>query len=293
MERIAQNYHFNEDKRLLAKMKEEFFDCPAAVKYIRSLNIPDNVIEQEIVKIYDLVCDIKICRNCPGVDNCSKDTPRLCTKIIYEDGVVSRVLVPCKEYLKLVKFKSQFVVRDFEEEWLFSTKKMDRTPKREEVVKKYANYLDGNSKEWIYIIGESGTGRTYVAANIAIDLAKNEKGPIAFINAPIRFKELRNTKDNEKFDEIIDKYSSIPVLIVDDFGNEYKNEFVRENILFPIINNRARKHLFTIFTSDFNINDITTMYVTNEASKPKVKQIKRILKNCCGKEINLGEMSIY
>ena len=294
MERLVATYHFEEDERLLRQMKEEFLACPAAVKYIRSLHIPEELIDEEIVKIYDFVCDLNTCRKCPGINNCPKATPRLCTKIIYEDGVVSRVLVPCKEYLKLVKFKGQFIVRDFDDDWLTSElKRLDKTNERLEVLAKYKKFRDGESTEWIYIMGEAGTGRSFVAANLAIDIAKNELGPIAFLNAPMRFKELASKKDNNQFNELLKKYEEVPVLVIDDIGNEYKSDYVRENILFPILNARSKAHLFTIFTSDFNINDITTMYLTNQASKPKVEQIKRLLKRCCGKEINLGEMSIY
>ena len=146
---------------------------------------------------------------------------------------------------------------------------------------------------WIYISGEAGTGRTFVAANLAIEIAKREKGPVAFIDAPYRFKELQGTKDHDAFNRLIEKYSTVPVLVIDDLGNEYKSDFVRESILFPILSNRAKAHLLTIITSDFDINDFTTMYLTNQASKPKVEQIKRLLKRMCGKEINLGDLSVY
>ena len=294
MERLIPTYHFEEDERLLKQMKDEFLACPAAVKYIRSLHIPQEKIDEEIVKIYDFVCDLNTCKKCPGINNCQKETPRLCTKIIYEDGVISRMLVPCKEYLKMVKFKGQFIARDFDDEWLTSElKRLDPSNERKEVIEKYKSFTKGESNEWIYIIGEGGTGRTFLAATIAVDIAKNEKGPIAFLDVPSRFKELANTKNNDQFNEIVKKYSEVPVLVLDDLGNEYKSDFVRESIFFPILNNRSKNHLFTIITSDFNINDATSMYLINIASKPKVEQIKRLLKRNCGKEINLGDLSLY
>ena len=128
---------------------------------------------------------------------------------------------------------------------------------------------------------------------MAIDIARRDKGPVAFIDAPYRFKELQSTKDNNTFNNLIEKYSHVPVLVIDDLGNEYKSDFVRESILFPILSNRAKAHLLTIITSDFSMNDITTMYLTNQASKPKVEQIKRLLKRMCQKEINLGDLSVY
>ena len=295
MERLIPNYHFDEDEKALKAMKEAFLDCPAAVKAIRALKIPEDKIDQEIVKIYDFVSDINFCKKCPGVNACNKETPRLCTKIVYQDGIVSRELVPCKKYLEYVKFKGQFSVRDFDESWLsFDIKKLDKTTQRVEVIQKFNSIMNGElENSWIYISGEAGTGRTFVAANLAIEVAKKEKGPVAFIDVPYRFKELQGTKDNDAFNRLIEKYSQVPVLVLDDLGNEYKSDFVRESILFPILSNRSKAHLLTIITSDFGINDFSTMYLTNQASKPKVEQIKRLLKRCCGKEINLGEMSIY
>lgn len=293
MKRLIVNSHFKDEDKLLEQMKANYLACPAAVKYVASLKIPDEIVDKEIVKINDFVCDLNFCRHCPGVEKCDKDTPRLCTKIVYVDGVVERQVVPCKKYLELVNFKRQFIARDFPEEWMTGVlKKIDNTALRAEAIKKYQSFVKNGEGESLYIVGESGTGRSYLAANIALDIAHNEKGPIAFIDVPSRFKELGSKKD-EAFTELLDKYIKVPVLILDDLGNEYKSDYVRETILFPILNARSKAHLFTIVTSDFGIDDICLMYQTNQASKPKVEQIKRIMKKTFGKEINLGSVSIY
>lgn len=286
MERLTTDIIFEEDQSLLQEMKQNLLSCPSALKYIRSLGIPEDKIDEYIVKINDFVMDTQFCKKCPGLNRCNKSTPRLVTKIVYKNGIVSRELVPCKEYLKAVKFRGEFTIRDFDDSWLESDlKTMDKNKDRREVVEKYLKYTLGESDEWLFICGEPGSGRSFLAATIAIDIAKKEKGPVAFLDVPTRFKELASTKDNELFNQIIDKYIKVPVLVLDDLGNEYKSDFVRESILFPIINGRAKNHLLTIITSDFNINDIATMYLTGPASKPKVEQIKRLLKRVCGKEL--------
>ena len=294
MERLIQNYHFDEDQKLLQEMKETIYSNPAAMKYLRQNKISDEVIENEIVKIYDFVSDLNFCKKCPGLSACNKQTPRLCTRITYQNGVISRELVPCKKYLEFIKFQSQFKVRDFPDEWLNTEiKKMDKTAERKEAIEKYTKYFKGENSEWLYLMGEEGTGRSFLAANIAIDIAKKDLGPVSFIDVSSRFKELASTKDNDKFNALLESYASVPVLVLDDLGNEYKSDFVRENILFAILNKRAKKHLYTIITSDFNINDIAYMYQTNQASKPKAEQIKRLLKRMCGQEINQGNISVY
>ena len=85
MLRLRVNSHFEEDQNLIEKMREEYRNCPNAVRYVKSLKIPEEKVDEDIVKIYDFVSDLNFCKKCPGYNNCNKDTPHLCTKITYEE----------------------------------------------------------------------------------------------------------------------------------------------------------------------------------------------------------------
>ena len=187
-------------------------------------------------------------------------------------------------------------MRDFEDEWLNnSIEKLDKTRERALVVKKYVNYVKDLSDEWIFINGENNTGRSYLAATIAVDIAKNKKGPICFLNSALRFKELLDLSYSNKnrFQELLDLYSTCQVLIIDDFGSEFKNDFVRDAILMQIIIKRSSKKLFTIFTSDYSIKQIETLYSANKIAQIQAERIFRIIRNECKKEISLGEVGVY
>lgn len=296
MEKLSGNIKVSVDDDILNKMKEAYKACPTAVKYVNSLGIPEDEIDFNISKIYDFVRDINYCKHCPGLDNCLKVDAHLCTKITYVDGVVERQLTPCKELLKKLEFISQFAVRDFDKEWMnIELKSLDGTSDRKLVLEKYLNFVKNGSTEWIYINGEQNTGRTYLAAALAVDLARKGKGPICFLNTSLRTKELSDYsfKDQEQFKKLMNKYQSAPVLVLDDFGNEFKNDFVRDGIIFEILNKRSANHLLTIFTSDFTIDDIVSLYSTNKAAAIRARQIGKIIRNNAKEEINLGEISIY
>ena len=296
MEKLSGNIKVTINDDVVRKMKEAYLTCPTAIKYVNSLGIPGEQIDENISKIYDFVRDINYCKRCPGLDNCLKADAHLCTKIVYQDGVVERQLTPCKEFLKRLEFMSQFAVRDFDKAWLeVQIKGLDNTDQRKEVLEKYFNYISDGTSDWIYICGEQNTGRTYLAAVIAGDLARKNKGPIAFLNTSLRTKELSDYsfKNQDEFKKLIDKYSSVPVLVLDDFGNEFKNDFVRDGIIFEILNKRSSNHLFTIFTSDFTIDDIVSLYSVNKAAAIRARQIGKIIRNNAKEEISLGEISIY
>ena len=97
----------------------------------------------------------------------------------------------------------------------------------------------------------------------------------------------------EDFDKKLDLYSNVPILVLDDFGNEFKNDFVRDAILFPILSTRASKRLLTIFTSDFSVSDIEALYSNTKAGAIRAKQIAKLILSMSDEEINLGDISIY
>ena len=297
MEKLKVNYNVQSDEELLNEMKKAYQACPAAVKYCNDLKIPQEKIDDNIVKIFDFVNDINYCKKCPGVKKCAKANPLLCIKIIYEHGEIDRQLVPCKELIKDIAFKKQFMIRDFEEDWLDSNlRSIDRNSGREQALVRYQGYIKEKDNSWIYLIGSKNSGRSYFAAALTADIARKERGPICYLNTSLRLRELSDynyAKKKDEFDRSLELYSNVPVVVLDDFGNEFKNDFVRDAILFPILSTRASKRLLTIFTSDFTIEEVETLYSNTKAGAIRAKQISKMIKSMSKEEINLGDISIY
>ena len=281
MEKLKVNLKFDTNEEILDEMKKMYLNCPQAVKYCKELGIPDEKIDDNIIKIYDFVSDLNYCKNCPGVKKCAKKNPLLCTKIVYTHGEVDRQLVPCKELLRNIAFQNQFTIRDFEESWLDSNlRSIDRTSGREEALDKYREFVKDKKNNWIYLTGGKNSGRSYFAAALVSDAARRGRGPICFLNSTLRFRELVDLgygKRKEDFDKRLELYSNVPILVLDDFGNEYKNDFVRDAILFPILSTRASKRLLTIFTSDFCLEDIEALYSNTKPGAIRAKQVCKLI----------------
>ena len=296
MERIKVDLNIMSSEEILEQMYQEYLSCPKAVKYLASLGLSDEQIRNNIAKIYDFVSDLKYCEKCPGVDNCQKENPLFCTKITYKSGFVDREISPCKKYLKRIIFENQFMIRDFDDEWLDATiKNLDQNTGRAQIILRYSKYTKEKINNWIFISGMQNTGRSYTAATLACDIARRELGPVIFANCPKRINELVDYyfKDKERFKKELDRYCTVPVLVLDDFGNEVKSDVIRDAIILPILSIRAGKKLFTIVTSDFSINEIVSLYSTSKAGEIRANQLGKILKSVCGKEINLGDLAVY
>ena len=297
MEKLKVNLDYASDDSILKEMRKAYDNCPSAVKFCRDNGIPDEVIDNDITKVYDFVSDLNYCRNCPGVKKCNKNNPLLCTRIVYTSGILERQLVPCKEIIKRMRFERLFKVRDFPEEWLDVNLKedVDSTLERKKALQKYISYIKTGKNDWIYLVGNKNSGRSYLAAAMVVDAARREMGNICYLDSSLRIRELNDLslKKKEEFQERLDFYSNVPILVFDDFGNEFKTDFIRDAIIFQIISNRASKKLFTIFTSDFNIDEIQELYSTSKAASIRAKQIANLIRSGAGTEINLGDLSIY
>lgn len=285
------NLDVSSTEEIIEQMKQYVF--ARIHRFAMLKDIPREVIEKNIDKFYDFIFDSEYCANCPGSKNCQKPNPLLTASIDFSSGVVTRTYSPCKEIYRNIEFQKQFETKDFPDEWLGETiEKMDKSTPRLRAVEKYVKYLSNTSSGWIYLNGAMRSGRSYVATVFCNDLAKKNKGPINFINAAVRFKELYDSA-KENLQRALNKYAECNVLVIDDFGNEYKNDFVRDAIVYPILSFRASHNLLTIFTSDFTIDEIIQLYSTSKAGTLRAQQIGNLLRKMCGKEINLGEIGPY
>ena len=300
MEKLNVNkYRIERDENLIQQMKEMYYACPAAVKFCKEQGMDDKVVEDNIAKIFDFVRDINYCRKCPGIKHCKKDNPYLVTKVTYSYGSVESQLIPCPELLKRVSFERHFLVQDFPDKWLDVTLSDDvrRTKEKTEAMATYMKYLRNEETTWLYLTGGIGAGKSYFAAAMAIDCAKrNIKGkyPICFINASKRILELSDLQKqkSDEFKTKLDLYCNVPILVIDDFGHEFKNDFTRDAIVNEIISSRCNKRLFTIITSNFTLEEIEVLYSTSNAGAIMAKQITKTIKAMCKKEINLGDLKL-
>ena len=297
--KVKNSMKIESDESLIRQMIEALYACPSVVKFCKEQGMTNEVMEENITKIYDFVRDVNYCRKCPGIKKCQKDNAYLNTKVTYSYGVVDTQLIPCKEILKRVTFERQFVVRDFTDEWLeVVMSDINKSQPKAEASKVYMQYLRNEETNWLYLTGGIGSGKSFFAAALSIDLAKRGlkgKVPICFINSSKRILELSelSKQKSDDFKKKLELYSTVPVLVIDDFGHEFKNDFIRDAIVNEIITTRCNKKLFTIFTSNFTLDEIEVLYSTSNAGAIMSKQIVKTIRAMCKKEIDLGDLKLY
>lgn len=108
-----------------------------------------------------------------------------------------------------------------------------------------------------YFFGESGSGKTYLAAIIAQELLKIGKRVI-FCDVPSLFSEMKDTFNNDsgvKLEDMMAALATADMLILDDLGAEYPSEWAAER-LYRIVNERYNNLKPIIATSNYDLDDV-------------------------------------
>lgn len=262
-------------------LNEILSDAPFLEK-LRKMGLSQKDIVENLALISTYHDDSGYCAHCPGLEKCAKvPTPQVSMELISLDGVLSRSFGPCAKYLAKEKLKDAYLYRDFPEEWLDVTpKSLPRTDRVAGVFTAFRDASRDNAHPWVYLVGSLGSGRSYLLASYANGLASTG-AKVAFINANKRFDELKGLAIANKilFDRQLKALEECDLLVIDDFGSEFKSPYVRDQIVLPLLSERAKNARLTFFSSDFSIEEIQGLYADSKASLIVAKQLANLLTN--------------
>ena len=211
-----------------------------------------------------------------------KDPELLVMKLTISDsGKLDFVYVESEQQKKKHSLQNDYYLRDFPDEWLSAsiTSKVSFKTEREKDLRK--EIVKANKgKNWFYVYGQIGTGKSYALCAFLNDVASKGK-KVAFINANKRFEELKvlAISDKDKFENIMKTLSSLEYLVIDDFGSEFKSDYVRDTVVIPLLLERTKNHLFTAFASDYTLDEIEELYSTKFSSKLLAKRLINIIRS--------------
>ncbi|BED91701.1 MAG: ATP-binding protein [Candidatus Azobacteroides pseudotrichonymphae] len=133
----------------------------------------------------------------------------------------------------------------------------------------------------IYLFGPSGVGKTHITACMANELIKNLVS-VLFTNLFEISKAVKSTfnKDSKQTEQkLIDQFSNIEFLFMDDLGAEIFTRNQEDNwlqsLLFDLINKRYNAKLPTIFSSNYSLNELINQ---RQLSKRTISRITEMTK---------------
>lgn len=109
----------------------------------------------------------------------------------------------------------------------------------------------------LYLHGEAGTGKTFLASITAREYVKLGYNVI-FGDVPALMNRLKATFDTGGTEELLDRYSKCDLLVLDDLGVGQITDW-RVGIIYQIINTRYNAQRPIIATSNYDLCDLETV----------------------------------
>lgn len=259
------NYKFNKDMN-------------AALEFVKEVQakIPNYEVTISNVNDFDLMINEKTnCRKCKGISNCLNTNQGYCTSYENDEFILkecrykreSRIQSDKFSLIKTLYLPSTILNARFEDYHITC----DSRRKVFEVTSSFINdYKEGKDTKGLYLVGSFSKGKTYTLGCIANELAKN-KIKCLLIYFPDLVVDLKNAINTPRFGELINMLKSVDVLMLDDLGSEKMTEWVRDEILGPIVNYRLMEGKPLFISSNLKMLDYQETLILNKDPLDKIK----------------------
>lgn len=194
-----------------------------------------------------------------------------------------------KEHYKEIinRFYSQNYISKRLQDYNFDNfKATDINKKVIEIAKDYTKKCIENKQEnGLIITGDSGVGKTHLAASILNELIEEDKlvlmGRLTLLLDMIK----ETFKDNSKSEnELIELFSNIDMVVIDDLGTEKISQWALDK-LYTIIENRNENKLPTIITTKFDKERLLHRFKQSNDKELSDAIIQKLYQMCYGIEL--------
>ena len=221
------------------------------------------------------------CEGCKGLEECKQLSKGERLDLKY-DGVLIEEIEYCEYALEKKNRESllnRYAYCDVAKNLVdLDLKNVQYSEEQKDLYLKLASILCEKSNKGLYITGDLGVGKTYLCTALANSLVKEGK-KVAFVKVSNFFNEMKSYIGNGS--EMVDRNISIlkkaDYLFLDDIGSEAVSEFVRDDILFRILDYRLENNLITIFTSNLNKEELLKHYQYDRKEKSNLMNAKRLM----------------
>lgn len=147
----------------------------------------------------------------------------------------------------------------------FGTFESKHQGKAFEAAKKYAEAFGSNTKNGLFFFGKAGAGKTHLVVSIARYIIEQKQVSVKFARVIDLLMDIRKTYNTDEYfrteneTELLRKYSTVPLLILDDLGAEKTTDWARQ-ILYQIIDSRWIDDKPLIITSNLALLELAERF---------------------------------
>ena len=270
MKKLSSIVSSNTENSFKKFISEKVLNDVEIIRFIRDNNFTKTDVENNLEKFYQYYISKDSLLNI-------EHSP----KLVCNNREVNIVYQETEEYKQKVesqktsnKIKTEFIPKRVLS-YTFDnlSKNSEKAKLAIEIINTCKSILNMQSTRGSYVYGPTGTGKTYLMGCIYNYFKQNGKEP-AILYYPEFIRKIKSKISNNSYDLYIDLIRDEEILIIDDIGAENITEFIRDEVLGPIINHREAEKLPTFFSSNLSIDDLAELLSNGRTTVDKTKALR-------------------
>jgi len=254
---------------------EQLLEVPSIRVFVMKHDLTHQQIMQSLNVFLTYREQHEQCQACEGLDQCSLPMVGMTPTLAMENGSAILVYEPCQHNQKNTrkrKIDALYVPKRVFEADMADMELL--SSKRKEIYRFMVDFLTQYPKstlqKGLYLSGLYGSGKTYILACLANELAKKNVD-VSFAYYPDLVREMKSLIGSNQLSSLIERLKTVPVLFLDDFGGESPSAFIRDEILGPILQHRLLDYKPTFFSSNLKMKTLIEAMVLNDSILEKTK----------------------
>ncbi|WEG13915.1 primosomal protein DnaI [Pullulanibacillus sp. KACC 23026] len=247
----------------------------------------DALLTRYLSKAYEVAEANHNCAACPGLEKCPNVLPGYQPSLVDDKGGITVTYHPCSIKLQVEQQKRQkTLIKSYyvPQKILKATfRTIDSTEQERKVALREAvrfveHYLqDPQSTKGLYFYGDFGVGKTHIMGAILNTLAERGQVESLMVYTPDFFREIKNSIQDSSVEDKLEYIRTVPLLVLDDIGAETMGPWIRDDVLGSILQRRVMENLPTLFTSNYNLDELEEHLAYSNKSGIELVKAKRLM----------------
>ena len=247
--------------------------------FLVSNQLDESFVEQFPYRIQKGLTNMKKCAGCSGLHECRQPQKGQVNALSYDGMLVlqPKLCAYASAYQNERAHLKKFWINQMPEHLkTVSIKQIDQSKESNDCLRAFDEVTLNLSQpeQGLYLCGAVGTGKTYLACCIANYFARKGQS-VVFVQTPGWISKMKGMfNDPDGFERELEMMKKASVVILDDIGAESVTPWVRDELLFPILNERMENGRLTYFTSNEELSSLQDHYAYSSMGEEKMKAVR-------------------
>ena len=272
-------HNFKKNQTIVDEILDKISEDTVLKRFFMKHDVTSETIEAHLNDLMTYQNEHPRCFDCEGLDHCTQDTLGHQPVLTYENEAIRLSYQPCnflRHYEQKQSVKNRINAL-YMPHMIYHASLSDfymQSPERKTLYKEIMAFMKqvklGEAVKGFYLCGEYQIGKTYTLAAMANYLAELNK-TVVIAYYPDLVREIKSSIRTGELESIIDNLKTVDVLMLDDIGGESPSQWMRDEVLGPILQHRLLDQKITCFTSNVPLKELHKFMVENAQQAEKVK----------------------